>query len=650
MSRRIASFGRLTARRTLAGARTVLASLVCASSVVAQSGVDYAKGTSGTRFLEGEGGFSIKMLVEESNPGGTEVEIGEITFPAGSGATGGGHVHSRTEIFYVVSGTFDHVVNGEAFRLTPGMVGIVRPGDEVIHRVIGDEPVRAVVVWAPGGEIGRFDSSFRESPIDRSPTEAAFDASAFDAYVSRAVEDWDAPGLAVAVVKNGEILFEKGYGVLAVGEADRVDEHTRFSIGSTTKAMTAAAIGMLVEERKVRWDDPVTKHLPGFQLHDPYVTREVTVRDLLTHRAGLGNADFLWYGQDTSTDEIMSRIPYIEETYSFRSSFLYQNIMYIVAGEVIEAVSGMSWADFVRTRIFEPLGMTETFATLADTEGQPNVARPHEYVDGELVVIENASVDPVAPAGSVWSSVHDMSKWLRMLLADGKLPDGSRLLRASTVAELFTPQVVQRSQYPADRLTSPNFMTYGLAWFQKDYRGRKIDYHTGSIDGMVAIAGLIREQGIGVYVLGNRDHVELRHALMYRVFDSFDAHGEARDWSAELLELYAPMEEAGRRAREAMLAKRVEGTSPTHELDAYTGVYSDRLYGTIEVTEGSDGLRAEYGPGLAGVLEHWSYDTFLLRFDARWRGESLVTFRLGTSGDVEALEMGRSTFRKTGRR
>ncbi len=656
MLRRTVPLRRQAARRSILGVCATLASLGAVSTVAAQSGVDYEKGTSGTRLLEGEGGFSIKMLVEESNLGGPEVEIGEITFPAGSGASGGGHVHSRTEIFYVLSGTFDHVVNGEAHRLTPGMVGIVRPGDEVVHRVIGDEPVRALVVWAPGGEIGRFDSNFKETPIEGPPVgleaapEGRFDAAEFDAYVAAAVEAWDAPGLAVAVVKDGEILFEKGYGVLAVGGSERVDEHTRFSIGSTTKAITAAAIGLLVEEGEVRWDDPVTKHLPAFQLHDPYVTREVTVRDLLTHRAGLGNADFLWYGQDTSSDEIMSRLTYIEGAYSLRSSFIYQNIMYMVAGEVIEAVSGMSWADFVQTRIFEPLGMTETVAMLADTEGRPNVARPHQYVDGELVVIENASVDPVAPAGSVWSSVHDMSKWLRMLLADGELPDGGRLLRPSTVAELFTPQVVQRAQYPADRLTSPDFMTYGLAWFQKDYRGRKMDYHTGSIDGMVAIAGLIREQGLGVYVLGNRDHVEVRHALMYRVFDLFDAHGEVRDWSAELLDLYAPIEEAGRRAREARLARRVEGTSPSRELDAYTGTYTDRLYGTIEVTGGPAGLRAEYGPGLAGELEHWNHDTFLLRFDARWRGESFVTFRLGTSGAVEGLELGQSTFRRSGAR
>jgi len=455
------------------------------------------------------------------------------------------------------------------------------------------------------------------------------------------------PDSAVAVVKDGEVLFEKGYGVLEVGEPERVDEHTRFAIGSTTKAMTVAALGMLVDERKLAWDDHVIDRLPGFQLKDPYVTRELTIRDLLTHRAGLGNADFLWYEQDTTEDEILRKIRYVDPAYSFRSGFIYQNIMFLAAGKVIEEVSGMPWADFVRTRIFEPLGMDETLALGSETEGQPNVAVPHDYIDGELVAIENASVEPVAPAGAVWSSVHDMSKWLRFLLAGGVTADGTRLLRESTVREFFTPQVVQRSQYPADRLTSPNFMTYGFGWFQKDYRGHKVDYHTGSIDGMVAIAGLIRDQNLGVYVLSNRDHVELRHALMYRVLDRFNGHGEPRDWSAELKELYDGFAEAGERARAARLANHEEGTTPSHDLADYAGTYSDRLYGEVEIAQDGDGLRFTYGPGLAGPLEHWDYDTFMVHYDARWRGESLVTFRLDEGGSVSSIEMGGATFARS---
>ena len=463
----------------------------------------------------------------------------------------------------------------------------------------------------------------------------------FDAYVAAAVADWDATGLAIAVVKDGRLLFAKGYGVRHLNDGGAVDEHTRFSIGSTTKAMTAASLGMLVDEGKVAWDDPVTKHLPWFRMKDPWVTREITVRDLLTHRAGLGNADFLWYERDTDTRAVVEGLAMVEPAYSMRSSFIYQNIMYATAGEVVAAVSGMPWTEFVRTRIFRPLGMDETVPLLSETVGKPNVARPHHRVDGVTVPIENASVDPVASAGSVWSSVSDMSKWLRFLLAGGVAEDGTRLLQESTVEELFLPQsfVTPSQFYPTQAVTKPHWMTYGLGWFQEDYRGEKVDFHTGSIDGMVAIAGLIRDSNLGVYVLANRDHVEVRHALMYRVFDLF-LGGEVRDWSAELKTLYDGLAEQGEKARAEALAARVAGTSPSLQLSAYVGRYADPLFGELVVTETPSGLRADMGPGQPGALEHWNYDTFRIVFDARWRGWTLATFRLGTDGTVASVQVG----------
>jgi len=463
----------------------------------------------------------------------------------------------------------------------------------------------------------------------------------FDAYVQKAVTDWDATGLAIAVVKDGKLLFAKGYGVRDVDAGGAVDEHTRFAIGSTTKAMTAAALGMLVDEGKLSWDDPVTKYLPWFQLQDPWVTREITIRDLLTHRAGLGNADFLWYQRHTTTRDVLEKLRLVTPAYSMRSSFIYQNLMYATAGMVVGQVSGMPWADFVRTRIWQPLGMNETLASLEETEGQPDVAQPHDRVDGKTVKIENASVDPVAPAGSVWSSVYDMSRWERFLLAGGVTEDGTRLLKASTVDELFKPEsMVTPSQfYPTAKLTHPHWTTYGFAWFQEDYRGEKVDFHTGSIDGMVAIAGLIRDRNLGVYVLANRDHVELRHALMYTVFDRFIG-GPRRDWSADLRAMYDSLAAQGEARQARLEAERVRGTSPSLPLASYVGRYSDPLFGELAVTETPDGLRADLGPGRPGTLEHWSYDTFRLRFDARWRGWMLATFALGPDGKVTSVRIG----------
>jgi CubicO group peptidase (beta-lactamase class C family) len=469
----------------------------------------------------------------------------------------------------------------------------------------------------------------------------------FDENVARAVEDWRVPGLAVAVVKDGEVVFSKGYGVRELDKPAAVDAHTLFAVGSTTKAMTAALIGMLVDERKLWWDDPVVKHLPWFQLSDPYLTREITVRDLLTHRAGLGNADYLWYGQATEPREILRRVRLLPPAYSVRSSFIYQNVMYAAAGAVIEAAAGQTWRDVIRTRLFEPLGMSETIATAATLAQQSNVAMPHDIVENKLRTIENASVDGIAPAGSVWSSVHDMAKWTALLLSDGKV--GERvLLKAETVEELFKPQalVTKDGFYPTARLTAPKWTTYGLGWFQQDYRGRALDFHTGSIDGMVAIHGLLRDSRLGVLVLANRDHAELRHAIMLNVMDRYIG-GPTRDWSAELQTLYRDLRMQADEERQKIEAKRVRGTSPTLALAHYAGTYSDPLRGDVVVTFEGDRLRARYGGAYVGTLEHWNYDTFRARWDAAWRGRSLLTFVIDAGGQPNRLEvMGASFARK----
>ena len=474
-----------------------------------------------------------------------------------------------------------------------------------------------------------------------------FDAGEFHAYVEQAVADWDATGLAVAVVRGQELLFARGYGVLELGKPDAVDPDTLFSVGSTTKAMTAATLGILVDEGKLAWDDPVRRHIPEFEVDDPWVSEAMTVRDLLTHRGGLPNTDLFWYGQDTDMDEMLSRLRHVEPAYSMRSGFIYQNVMYATAGEVVKRVSGMPWHDFVDSRIFDRLGMERTVPLLALTRGRGNVASPHHVVDGETVVIENAPVDSVAAAGSVWSSVREMSLWLRMLLASGVAADGTRILSEAVVEEMFRPQaLVDRAGfYPTQQLTKPKWVTYGLGWFQQDYDGEALDFHTGSIDGMVAIAGLIRDEGIGVYVLGNRDHVEVRHALMLRGLDALLGK-PFRDWSAELKELYVGLAEAQEKALAALQAARAEGSRSHLEPSAYAGTYRHEVGGEIVVRAGEEGIRLEYGPGLQGPLTHWSHETFRVAWDARWRGELLVTFDLDSAGNPAGLSLGETRFRR----
>jgi CubicO group peptidase (beta-lactamase class C family) len=489
------------------------------------------------------------------------------------------------------------------------------------------------------------------------PGAAADPAAALDAYAAKAVRDWQVPGLAISVVKDGRVVFARGYGVRELGRPAPADTQTLFAIGSTTKAMTAAALGMLVDEGKVRWDDPVTRYVPAFQTGDPYVTREMTVRDLLTHRGGLGNADYLWYESDIRSDEVRRRLRFLRPAYSFRAGFIYQNVMYAVAGDVVEAASGMPWEQFVRRRIFEPLAMSRTAATLREAQARDNVAAPHDRVDGTIRPIRNASVDPVAPAGSIWSSVADMAKWMRFMLDTARTADGRQLLKPGTWAELLKPQTIVTPQgfYPTARLTRPHWTTYALGWFQHDYNGRAVSFHTGSIDGMIAIIGLIPDERLGVFVLANLDHAEVRHALMYSVFDLWArdregraASGEARDWSAELLQLYGSLQAQGDSGRMRQEARRVAGTRPTLALERYAGTYADSLYGTATVTLERGQLVLRRGARSA-ALEHWHYDTFRARWSNAWQGTSMATFIIGARGTPDRLELGGATLRKVER-
>jgi CubicO group peptidase (beta-lactamase class C family) len=509
------------------------------------------------------------------------------------------------------------------------------------HRAL--RPVRTLLFVALATLAGAAPLAAQRAPADPQPSIAELDA-----YVARAVRDWKVPGLAIAVVKDDSVVLAKGYGVRALGKPEAVDAGTRFAIGSTTKAMTAVALGMLVDEGKVQWDEPVVTYLPGFRLADPYLTREVTVRDLLTHRAGLGNADLLWAGAGYALPEIMQRIGTLRPAYSLRSSFIYQNVMYAVAGEVVRAASGMPWETFVKTRIFVPLGMTATEATLAALAGRPNVAAPHGVIRDTTRVIANRPVDPVAPAGSVWSSVGDMARWMRFVLDSGRV-GGRRLVSAEVYRELLSPQTVApTSMYPTMTVVRPHFFTYGLGWFLHDYAGESVAMHTGSIDGMSAIIGLLPDRRTGVYVLANLDHAELRHALMYRVFDMYRGGGAgtgaARDWSTELRLLYGQAEERGRAAQRQQEQRRAAGTRPSLPLERYAGTYREPTYGDVVVAARDGALHLTFGRGYDGRLEHWHYDSFR----ATWKDErsdpSLAVFSPDGAGAVASVRVLGVTF------
>lgn len=465
----------------------------------------------------------------------------------------------------------------------------------------------------------------------------AVDPRTIDAYVEQAMRDWEVPGVAIAVVRNDSVVFAKGYGVRELGKSDRVTPSSLFAIGSTSKAFTSAALGILVDEGKVRWDDPVTRYLPGFQLFDPYVTRELTVRDLLTHRSGLSRGDLLWHASGFDRAEVLRRVRYLKPTWSFRSSYGYQNIMFLAAGEVVASVTGKSWDDFVRERFFVPLGMNRTVTSVRPLASLGDVAMPHERISGAVRPVAHLNIDNIGPAGSINSSVVEMAEWIRLQLGHGTYK-GRKLLDAKTVKEMHTPQTIIRMSEEAER-TFPmtKFTAYGLAWSLRDYYGRKLVGHGGGIRGMRAEVMLVPEEQLGFVVLTN-SATNLPVALIYRLIDTYIGTPQ-RDWSATLLATAKRGTERMAEERRKLEAARATGTTPSVALDKYAGTYADSMYGTVKVTLENGKLMAAFGPQYVGELRHWHHDTF----EAQWReevlGRQFVTFAIDPRGSVKSLDL-----------
>jgi CubicO group peptidase (beta-lactamase class C family) len=467
---------------------------------------------------------------------------------------------------------------------------------------------------------------------------------ALDAYVTRALADWGLPGVAIAVVRNDSVVYAKGFGVRELGKPAPVTAQTVFAIGSTSKAFTATALGMLVDAGKVRWDDPATKHLAELQLHDPYVTRELTVRDLLTHRSGLARGDRTWASSGLSRAEVLRRVRFLEPSWSFRASYGYQNIMYLAAGTVVEKVSGQSWDEFMRDRFFTPLGMRRSVTSVTQLAQLPDVATPHERIKGAYTPVDWMNIDNIGPAGSINSSVQDMAQWIRLQLGGGTYA-GKKLVEPRTIRETHTPQMALRMSEQEEKLyPMTNLTAYGLGWSLRDYHGRKMVAHGGAIRGMRAQVTLVPEDGIGVVALTNSPQSSFPTALANKAIDLFLSLPD-HDWSALMLAQVKEGEQRAIAERNKVESDRAKGTSPSLPLARYTGTYADSMYGDIVVGLEGSSLVARFGPEYTGDLTHWHYDTF----EAAWRsavlGRTMMRFVVDAKGAVSGLDIeGLATF------
>ncbi|MGE0453951.1 MAG: serine hydrolase [Vicinamibacteria bacterium] len=478
---------------------------------------------------------------------------------------------------------------------------------------------------------------------------APLDLAALDAAAARAMKQFEIPGLSLAAVLDGELVVAKGYGVRRAGEPAPVDADTLFGIASNTKAVTAAALALLVEEGRLAWDDPVQKHLPWFQMHDPWVTRELSVRDLLTHRGGLGlgAGDLLyWPPSDYTRREIAMRARWLKPASSLRSRYAYSNLMYVVAGELLEAVSGGSWEDFVAARVLRPLGMTATTARLSELKAAPNAAFPHAPADGVLRALEPDFLENLAPAGGLYSSAREMSLWLQALLADGARAgdEGRRLLKPGSVRELWSGQTlapIPASPQPGLEALQPRFSEYGLGFGLRDYRGRKLVTHTGGLVGMVSRVALVPEAGVGLVVLTNQESGYGRDAVAFWLLDRLLGETAATDWLAGFARAESTAKQRAEKTLASQAAARDAASRPSLPLEGFAGRYRDAWRGeaTLAVESGRLVLRFERSPALTADLEHWQHDSFVARFRERSVPDAFVAVALGPDARVERITL-----------
>ncbi len=463
-----------------------------------------------------------------------------------------------------------------------------------------------------------------------------------DRYYAKALADWNVPGMAIAIVKDNEVIFAKGYGVKDVNTGEPVDSQTLFPIASNTKAITSAALAMLVDRGLIKWDDKVTKYLPYFKLYDPYVTENMTIRDLLTHRSGLEtfSGDLLWYGTVYSREEVIRRASHLKPTFGFRERFGYSNIMFMAAGEIIPAVTGKSWEQFVMEEIVRPLEMNRTVLSTNDLPGMKNVATPHTDFNDQVIAIEYLNWDNMGPAGSVISSVEDVSRWLMLQLNRG-VWNGDTLFTPARSREMWTSQTVLGiSPFAESQMPSTTFRAYGLGWGLSNYQGRKIVEHNGGYDGMISQTCIVPEENLAFVILTNKNS-SLYYPLMYKTLDVF-LGGDEKDWSAMMLDRINLRNKADAEKKTQLAESRVKGTSPSLSPEDYAGIYRCNMFGdaTVKIENGSLFVQFEPAPMFLGTLRHWHFDTFEINFEKFPSLPSgFCTFILDHNGKVAEMKI-----------
>jgi CubicO group peptidase (beta-lactamase class C family) len=447
------------------------------------------------------------------------------------------------------------------------------------------------------------------SPLGAQQQRSTGGLDGFDQWVQSVMTEWHVPGLAVGAIKDGKVVLARGFGYRDVEGKQPVTSKTLMAIGSNSKSFTVVLMGMLVDEKKLEWERPVRTYLPDFQMYDEFATREMTPKDLVTHRSGLPRHDNVWYGRPFTRPELYQRLRYLEPTASFRSRYQYQNLMFMTAGYLVEKISGRAWDDLIRERIFTPLGMSQSSTSVSGFSSGGDVAYPYVWRDNAYVRLPYRKIDAVGPAGSINSTAEDMLKYIQFRLDQGTVGD-RRLLSAENETQMQSPQMV----LPAAQVEYPELSSssYGLGLGISAYRGRKTVGHGGGIDGFISAMTWMPAERIGIVVLTNQGANNPVPTMVTRVLYDRLLGVEPADWAARQRKADAEAARRSERSRQELLATRKAGTTPSHPLSAYEGTYFHPGYGELTVKLDGQRLAIELAPHKAG-LEHFHYDVWEIK-------------------------------------
>lgn len=519
-------------------------------------------------------------------------------------------------------------IDFEGPKLTFVLPGV--PGDPSFDGKLSADGQKITGDFKQGGQTMPFE-------LERAarPAAAATDKLAgFEEFVEQARKDWLVPGFAMGIVVDGEIVFAKGFGKRDVESDLPVTAKTVFAIGSSSKAFTTFVLGTLVDEGKLDWDKPVVNYLPGFKLHDEYATLHMTPRDLVTHRSGLPRHDLAWYNNNSLTrKEMVGRLPYFEPNKDLREQFQYNNMMFLTAGYLTEQLTGQSWETAVRTRVFEPAGMTQSNFSVNDSQKFKDFACPYEEKDDVVKRMAFRNIDQVGPAGSINSNIEDMTKWLLIQLGNGEL-NGKRLVGEATLEDMHTPYTII-SALPEEPELSPT--SYGLGWFIRSYRGRLEVEHGGAIDGFRCAVTLYPNDGVGIVAFANLNGSPLPTLMTRHAADRILGLPD-KNWSGEAYARWIAGKSEAKKGEEKKDMYRKSGTRPSHELSDFAGEFDHPGYGLFTVKVDGEKLVTEYNK-IVTPFEHWHYDVFngLENPDDHTFENLRIQFLTNLKGDVDRV-------------